>query len=123
MARGSQQVPGIKSWPVADKQPRTGVHVVPDSIMIVKNRSGVSGIVDMQGALGLANDSCQGLVELDPSKTPRLRIHDMGRDHAGAPVDAARAKSSHCVEVRKLTSHARETTCGGRGKHIAAGLG
>ena len=58
----------------------------------------------MQGAMGLANDSCQGLVELDPSKTPRLRIHDLGRDHAGAPVDTARGKSSHCVEVRKLTS-------------------
>ena len=88
--------------------------------MIVKN---LSGIVDMQGALGLAKYSRQGLVEKDPSKTPRLRIHDLGRDHAGAPVDTARGKSSHCVEVRNLTSHARETTCGGRGKHIAVGLG
>ena len=34
----------------------------PLSIMIVNNLSGL-GIVDMQGALGLANDSCQGLVE------------------------------------------------------------
>ena len=53
--------------------------------MIVNNLSGL-GIVDMQGTLGLVNDSCLGLVEKDPSKTPRLRIHDIDREHAGAPV-------------------------------------
>ena len=61
MAKG-QKHPVIKSWPVAGKLPRTGVHIVPHSIMIVNNLSGL-GIVDMQGALGLTNDSCQGLVE------------------------------------------------------------
>ena len=94
MAQGSKKHPVIKSWPVAGKLPRTGVHIVP----LFDHDRGHSG------ALGLANDSCHVLVEKDPSKAPRLRIHDMGREHAGVSVDAARGKSSHCVEVRKLTS-------------------
>ena len=32
----------------------------------------------------------------------------MGRDHEEAPVDTARGKSSHCVEVRKFTGQVRK---------------
>ena len=79
--------------------------------MIVNNLSGL-GIVDMQVPWGWRTEAAKVWWKKILPRPPVNRIHDMGRDHAGAPVDTARGKSSHCVEVRKFTSQARKRLAG-----------
>ena len=51
--------------------------------------------------------SSPGLVERNPAQIAALRVHDLGRDHAGVGRQGERRNNSHFVQAGKLTRQAK----------------
>ena len=105
MAQGSKKHPGVKSWPVADKQPRTGPRRDP-SDHDRETIAWVFGIVDMQGPWGWRttavkvwwNKILPKLQDFESMTWSEIMQGSGGRK---------RGTNSHYVEVRLLTSQAK----------------